>query len=138
MLLNVSQRPRSTRHDALCVAAFEESGCYLGGAKIFRAGDVMIMDEQKWIHVNSGKCIPIQGIPRVKGAQNKTIQDLRAVKPASLAYTKSYIFPTTDKSNVCLRALVLACHGAFLNRGTHCMYIPGTRFVVVYVNLSQP
>ena len=39
-----------------------------------------------------------------------------AVKPACPVYTKSYIFPTTGKSN----APVLACHGALLNRGTHC------------------
>ena len=35
------------------------------------------------------------------------------------AYTKSYMFPTADKSNVELRTLVSACHGALLNRGTH-------------------
>ena len=48
-----------------------------------------------------------QWVPRVK-----SIRDSRAVKnrPCS-AYTKNYIFPKTDKSNVQVRALVSACHG---------------------------
>ena len=39
-------------------------------------------------------------------AQGKSIQDLTAVKTTCLAYTKNFIFPTTDKSNMFLRALV--------------------------------
>lgn len=51
--------------------------------------------------------ILLQWVPRVK-----SIRDSRAVKnrPCS-AYTKNYIFPKTDKSNVQVRALVSACHG---------------------------
>ena len=51
------------------------------------------------------------------------LKGLRAVNsacPATLLIEAIYTLPTTDKSNVYLRALVPACHGALLNRGTHC------------------
>ena len=40
-----------------------------------------------------------QWVPRFKSAQDKTIRDLGAVESACHAYTKNYVFPTTDKSN---------------------------------------
>ena len=57
-------------------------------------------------------------VPRFKNAQHKSIRDLRAVESACPAITKNYIFPTTDKSSVQVRALVSACYGSLFNRGT--------------------
>ena len=37
-----------------------------------------------------------------------------------LTATRYHAFLTTDKSNVQLRVLVSACHGATLDRSTHC------------------
>ena len=44
--------------------------------------------------------VVVQWIPWLESAQDKSIRDLRAVKSALPAYTKSYIFATTNKSNV--------------------------------------
>ena len=60
---------------------------------------------------------------------------LRAVKSACLAYTTSYIFPTTDKRNVQLRAPASACHEVFFNRDTHCT--AGVRVIEVSIRASH-
>ena len=61
-----------------------------------------------------------QWVTRFMSAQDKNARDLRAVESARPACIKSYTFPTSGKNNRFSRALVSACRGALLNRGTHC------------------
>ena len=44
--------------------------------------------------------VQLQWLPRFKSAQDKGVRGLRAVKSACPAYTKSYIFTATYKTNV--------------------------------------
>ena len=55
----------------------------------------------------------VQWVPRLDSAQDKRVRDLRAIKSACPASTKSFVFPTRDESNECL--VERACFG--LSRG---------------------
>lgn len=74
-----------------------------------RKNRIMAIARNRW-------CI---GYPILERTQEKSVRDSRVANSACPAYSKSYIFPAADKSNVYFRALVSACCGALLNRGTH-------------------
>lgn len=67
---------------------------------------------------------PIKERPRYERSGLKSGQKLAC--PACTK--KSCVFPVTNKCNVKRRALVSACDGALVNRGTHCIYIDASYF----------
>ena len=52
------------------------------------------------LHASAAVFFRLQWVPRLKTAQDRSVRDLRAVKLACPAYTKSYKLPNTGKSNV--------------------------------------